>query len=238
MSKKIYQFNTNGVLLKAYKSVADAARSVGVSKETLSMVCSGKRNTAAGYLWSFNNSINISSEKNDCAWVDIKGFEGEYQMSDRLEVKRLPFKVVQKDANGNAYARTFTGGIIKHGIDCEGYYYVSLNGNKYRLHWLYYNTFIGDSTGYIIDHINRNKLDNRPSNLRLVDAKTSTYNRTLAYKPDIQYRPLKSKKKPYYLRFSKDGKRVNIGNFVTYEEAENKYRELYNKRQNEIDANN
>lgn len=177
-------------------------------------------------------------------WKDIKGFEGQYQMSDEREVRRLPFSIKQKSSSGKEYIRSFKEKIIKQGIDSEGYYYVGLNGDNYRIHWLYYNTFIGDSTGFIVDHIDRNKLNNDPSNLRLLDYKGSTYNRTLAYKPDItdfsKYQKYKNKEnaKPYMLRFQEDGKRKTIGYFKTYEEAENKYKELYNERQRKIDASN
>lgn len=175
-------------------------------------------------------------------WKDIKGFEGQYQMSDEREVRRLPFSIKQKSSNGNEYVRNFKEKIVKQGIDQEGYYYVSLNGDNYRIHWLYYNTFIGDSTGYFIDHIDRNRLNNDPSNLRLLDFKGSVYNRTLVYKPDItdcnkyyQKRHKGSMSKPFWLRFQDGGKRINIGYFKTYEEAENKYRELYEERQKRID---
>lgn len=167
-------------------------------------------------------------------WRDIKGFEGRYQMSEDREVKRLPYSVTQKGFGGTVYTRNFGEKILEQNIDDKGYLYVDLGNDRYRIHWLYYNTFIGNSTGYFIDHIDRNKLNNDPSNLRLLTQKLNNYNRTLAYKPDIQYRPTKSKNKPYYLRFSEDGKRINIGSFATYEEAENKYRELYNERQNKI----
>ena len=77
-----------------------------------------------------------------------------------------------------------------------------------------------------------------------VTQKGNVYNRTLVYKPDItdfsKYQKYRDKEnaKPYMLRFGEDGKRKTIGYFNTYEEAENKYRELYNERQKRIDANN
>ena len=177
-------------------------------------------------------------------WKDIKGFEGRYQMSDEREVKRLPYTIKQIGFGGKAYERSFGEKILKQNIDAEGYLYVSMDGGRYRIHWLYYNTFIGDSSGYVIDHKDRNKLNNDPSNLRLVTQKVNTHNRTLAYKPDItdfsKYQKYKNKEnaKPYMLRFGEDGKRKTIGYFKTYEDAENKYRELYNERQMKIDASN
>ena len=40
-------------------------------------------------------------------WRDIKGFEGQYQMSDEREVKRLPYSVTQKGFGGKEYTRSF-----------------------------------------------------------------------------------------------------------------------------------
>lgn len=175
-------------------------------------------------------------------WKDIKGFEGRYQMSDEREVKRLPYTIKQIGFGGKAYERSFGEKILKQNIDAEGYLYVSMDGGRYRIHRLFYNTFIGDSSGYVIDHIDRNKLNNDPSNLRLLTPDLNKRNKTLPYRPDImdvsKYQKYKNKEQahPYCLRFSEDGKRKTIGYYSTYEEAENKYRELYNERQKRIDA--
>lgn len=177
-------------------------------------------------------------------WKDIKGFEGRYQMSENGEIKRLAYTVTQVGFGGTVYNRSFGEKILKQTIDCEGYYRVNLDGKAYRTHWLFYNTFIGDSSGYIIDHIDRNRLNNDPSNLRLLTPELNIKNRTLPYRPDIidvsKYQKYRNKEQahPYCLRFSEDGKRKTIGYYSTYEEAENKYRELYNERQKRIDANN
>ena len=238
--KRVYQFNEQGELQNSYKSLAEAARAVGVSKETISKVLNGKRNTAAGSLWSFSDKITVE-KYDDVEWRDIKGFEGLYQMSENREVRKLPHTVTQT-VNGITYTRRISGHKIVQGIDVLGYLYVSLNGENYRIHWLFYNTFIGDSSGYVIDHIDRNKLNNDPSNLRLLTQKGNVYNRTMPYKPDIQdcskYQVYKNKENshPYLLRFGENGVRKRIGYFKTYEEAENKYRELYEERQKRIDA--
>lgn len=240
--KKVFQFKTNGELVASYKSLAEAARAVGVTKETLSMVCNGKRGSSRGHLWSFNEEIEVNAVDEEKEWRDIKGFEGEYQMSEDREVRRTPHEIVQKSSDGKEYTRYFKGGIINQNIDVLGYLYVSLNGENYRIHWLFYNTFIGDSSGYVIDHIDRNKLNNDPSNLRLLTPDLNKRNKTLPYKPDIQdcskYQVYKNKENshPYLLRFSENGVRKRIGYFKTYEEAENKYRELYEERQKRIDA--
>lgn len=102
-----------------------------------------------------------------------------------------------------------------------------------RLHVLLYKTFVGEIPDkMVIDHINRNKLDNRLENLRLVNYSKNLLNREFPYKPDISF--IKTRKnKPYMLRFTMYGKRKTIGYYDTYDEAENKYKELYNIRKEE-----
>lgn len=238
--KKVYQFTENGELLNSYKSLAEASRKVGVRKETLSGVLRGLRRSAAGFLWSFEDTITVEKDEN-VEWKDIKGFEGLYQMSINREVRKLPHRVTQT-VNGITYTRTIRGHKVTQRIDNEGYLAVSLCRESYRIHWLFYNTFIGDSSGYFIDHIDRNKLNNDQSNLRLVTPKMNSFNRTVKYAPDIidisKYQKYRNKNtaKPYCLRFTDNKIRRIIGYFNTYEEAENKYRELYNERQQKIDA--
>ena len=50
-------------------------------------------------------------------WKDIKGFEGQYQMSEDREVKRLPFSITQESSTGKVYTRSFKEKIMKQGID-------------------------------------------------------------------------------------------------------------------------
>ena len=51
--RRVNQFNTNGELINSFKSLSEAAKSVGVSKETLSMVCNGKRKKCGGFKWQY-----------------------------------------------------------------------------------------------------------------------------------------------------------------------------------------
>lgn len=61
----------------------------------------------------------------------------------------------------------FTG--FKKGTDDNRYFTVELNGKKLYVHQLMAETFIGPRpTNSVVDHINRNKGDNRIENLRYV----------------------------------------------------------------------
>lgn len=174
-------------------------------------------------------------------WYDIKGFGNRYEISDEFVIKRKSFSHIQRSKNNTYYTRTYKEKTIEPFIDNEGYWAVALDGSPVRLHWIIYNTFVGDSTGFVVDHIDRNRLNNNISNLRLVKQNLNQKNRTLAYKPDItdisKYQTYRNKEtaKPYRLRFSENGVRKTIGYYATYEEAENKYRELYEERQKRID---
>ena len=50
-SKPVYQFDLNGNLIKEWKSMAEAGKSLGIDAGNISAACSGKLKTYKGFIW-------------------------------------------------------------------------------------------------------------------------------------------------------------------------------------------
>lgn len=76
--------------------------------------------------------------------------------------------------------------------------------------------------GEEVDHINRDKLDNRRANLRITTRAVNSRNRAFVDKAK-HYRVTYAGK--YEVRISREGKTIQVGTFATVEEAEAAYAE-------------
>ena len=77
--------------------------------------------------------------------------------------------------------------------------------------------------GYVIDHINRNKLDNRLENLRVITCKENSYNRTKNKNSNNLYKGVYKRGNKFVASISKDGIKKEITGFETEEEAATVY---------------
>ena len=98
----------------------------------------------------------------------------------------------------------------------EGYAYRNQRGPNLYMH----RVIAGAEKGGEVDHINRNKLDNRKENLRIVSHSVNTHNRTDAagyYKP--------TGRNKWRARIYVNNETVSLGSFDTEEDAKAAYQE-------------
>lgn len=107
-------------------------------------------------------------------WRDVAGYEGHYQVSSLGRVRGLDRVVPGKNGTERFIAGRFYDGFANH----HGYLVVTLNKvgskiNPVKIHRLVADTFLEAPDGeiasrngcYTVCHINRNRKDNRVSNL-------------------------------------------------------------------------
>lgn len=71
------------------------------------------------------------------------------------------------------------GKVLCNKPDSKGYTTISIKGHRFKLHQIIIQTFCPDGIreGYVVDHIDRNPLNNHLSNLRWANRKTQYQNR-------------------------------------------------------------
>lgn len=149
-------------------------------------------------------------------WVDVKGYEGLYQVSNFGRVKRLckhrPDKILVFTDNG------------------WGYNHIGLTKNYkrkiFKVHRLVYDHFFGLQPNMDIDHIDGNKKNNRLENLRMVNRRENIHYYHQTQKRSSKYIGVclfkKTGKWVAYIDFNK--KRHHLGIFKTEIEAAEKYK--------------
>ena len=115
-------------------------------------------------------------------WKDIPDYEGLYQVSSEGRVRSLDKLVKLSGNQGSTYIKTLIGKVLKNQLNEHGYYCVCLtntNRKQYKVHRLVALAFIEPVDGKdTVDHINRNKLDNRVNNLRWATTKEQNSNKS------------------------------------------------------------
>jgi len=91
---------------------------------------------------------------------------------------------------------------------------------KYQVHRLVAFAFLGldiENHKQVIDHKNRDKLDNRVSNLRIVSHQENLWN--------TNAKGFYKNRNKYHARIFLNGKHIYLGSFETKEEASNSYKQ-------------
>ena len=101
-----------------------------------------------------------------------------------------------------------------------GYIYSDFIGKKIYLHRFIMNIHT-DTSGRVVDHINRNKKDNRKENLRIVTHAENLRNLSILSNSSTGYRNIYTKGKKICLMSNYDGKVTYFGTYSTVLEALN-----------------
>lgn len=114
---------------------------------------------------------------------------------------------------------------IAGGKSGNGYWLVSIGNKQYRAHILAWYYMTGEWFSQGIDHANRNKLDNRWSNLRKTTKKLNAANCDLPANNTSGYKGVSWSKQAnkWHAYIKVDQKRINLGFFNDIEEAARTY---------------
>lgn len=113
--------------------------------------------------------------------------------------------------------------------------YVKTEYGKAKEEYYFHRLIMEFPKGFDIDHINRNKLDNRRTNLRLCSRGENNMNKSKAlgltskYR-GVSYRPKSNSKNPWVAYISKKGVRYELGYF----KDENSAALAYNEKAKEL----
>lgn len=120
--------------------------------------------------------------------------------------------------------RPDTLGKVFGGLTGTGYIQGWHKGKLYYLHhliWIYHYGTLPDD---FIDHINRDKTDNRIENLRAASPQQNTFNREANFNAVSQFKGVSQKRGKWRARITVDGVVHNLGCFDTEIEAGLAYR--------------
>ena len=115
--------------------------------------------------------------------------------------------------------KDYTWRVRKNG----NYYYAVASSGKNNVVLQLHRFIMGATKGQIIDHIDRNTLDNRFSNLRFCDKKQNSINCKLYKNSTTGYIGVSKTKNGKYIAYiTNKQKHIHLGTFQTKEEAAKK----------------
>lgn len=101
------------------------------------------------------------------------------------------------------------------------------NGEYENIECYFHRLVLGAKKGFIVDHINRNRLDNRRENLRIVSFNQSILNRNTKLNKSTGIRGVRKVGNKFRAYMSFQGKQIHLGYYFTLEEAKLKHKEFY-----------
>ena len=109
-------------------------------------------------------------------------------------------------------------------LNKDGYLLVKLSGAKRRVHRVIWALAHGQDPGSAeIDHINGDRSDNRPCNLRLATSASNQWNTGARVTNSHGFKGVTCLKGRWWARIRHDGRRIGLGFYGTPEEAHAAY---------------
>ena len=146
-------------------------------------------------------------------WKDIKGYEGYYQVSNLGRVKSLDRFVPHKTSKNIKINEK----ILKYHLDDKGYCRIHIHKNnirkQFKIHKLVANHFLlKKENNYVVDHEDKNKLNNNVNNLRYVSHSKNTRNSNKIEKSYSKYNGVSNHGKNKFRSYIHiNGKQIYLG---------------------------
>lgn len=175
-STPICMFNKNDVFVKEFNSINDGMIFIGHKSSASIYNClKGITKSVGGYIWKYKNIDVIEKKINDIKDYDCIG-----------KIEENDFSNYYINANGIIINKKYKNRMITSQINASGYvcFYlccsITKNQKTFILHRLLGKYFLKDGNkyyyddGYVVNHINENKSDNRLENLEWVTYRQNT----------------------------------------------------------------
>lgn len=139
-----------------------------------------------------------------------------------LRWKKRPISHFKNEHDMNVWNARHSGDDAQS-ICSGGYNRVQLNGEQWKVHRIIWKMHFGEDPKGDIDHIDQNKLNNNISNLRETDDYSNSKNmqkfkNNTSGVTGVNFMPSR-KSKPWRAQIHWHGKKKNLGNFATKDEA-------------------
>lgn len=112
-------------------------------------------------------------------------------------------------------------------VNSSGYHTLWFKGKCMQAHRVAFLLMgIDIQPGFVVDHVNRDKLDNRWCNLRAVPEQVNRHNRSQTKGRDLPTGVRLTTSGKYQARVRLDGKLISLGSFEVLEDAVKAYRDF------------
>lgn len=172
---------------------------------------------------SVNNILNLY-EKNGTITT-------EYELCDYAQIQLLGNHAKERNDNGEGHIMLISKNDLNNVMNYTWYlgstgYPVTYNKlhdvipKQSIPHPLHRFLVPNAPHGHVVDHINRNRLDNRRDNLRIITAKENSFNRTKPKNSKNKYKGVqKTGNNKFKAIISKDGKKYELCGFDSEKDA-------------------